>query len=226
MESGNLTEWSRYHAGYFASINRMFEESKGEEFVYVREHLKLSLEVISQWDPWGVCQICGRAKGDAIRKKRGYCRIKLTTNSNEKKATDVKNKLDPDVSYLLNSPAISCRSMRLKNVLPGQYNSLIYRILCKLYGIKICKICIFDFIFNWQFSNTLINKYKHLPSSQYDVFCVKLTSKHSISGIDPINYICREFIQNRCFAKHYSKSHAKILLKARRCDTTYISLFL
>lgn len=120
MESGNLTEWSRYHDGYFAPINRMFEESKGEEFVYVREHLKLSLEVISQWDPWGICQICGRAKDDGLRKKRGYCRIKLTANSDEKKTIGVQDKLELDEVYLQHATAVSCRSMRLGKVLTGQ----------------------------------------------------------------------------------------------------------
>lgn len=120
MESGNVTEWSRYHDGYFAPINRMFEESKGEEFVYVREHLKLSLEVISQWDPWGICQICGRAKGDGLRKKKGYCRIKLTTNSDVKKAIGFEDKLKLDEVYLLHANAVSCKSMRMAKVLPGQ----------------------------------------------------------------------------------------------------------
>lgn len=103
----------------------MFEESKGEEFVYVREHLKLSLEVISQWEPWGICQICGRAKDDGLRKKRGYCRIKLTANSDEKEAIrsggGPDKKKDHDEVYLLHANAVSCRSARLGNVLPGQY---------------------------------------------------------------------------------------------------------
>lgn len=100
----------------------MFEESKGEEFVYVREHLKLSLEVISQWDPWGICQICGRAKDDGLRKKRGYCRIKLTANSDEKGAIGAADKRKPDEQYLLHVNAVSCRSLRLGSVLPGQWS--------------------------------------------------------------------------------------------------------
>lgn len=119
MESGNLSQWSRYQQEYFAPINRMLAESKGEEFLYVREHLKLGLEVISQWEPWGICQICGRAKGDGLRKKRGYCRIKLTANSNEKKPIG-GDKLKSDEVYLLHANAVSCRSTRLGNVLPGQ----------------------------------------------------------------------------------------------------------
>lgn len=98
----------------------MFDESKGEEFLYVREHLKLGLEVISQWDPWGICQICGRAKDDGLRKKRGYCRIKLTANSDEKGTIGVADKRKPDEEYLLHVNAVSCRSIRLGIVLPGQ----------------------------------------------------------------------------------------------------------
>ncbi|XP_018568706.1 uncharacterized protein LOC108908986 [Anoplophora glabripennis] len=112
IETGNLTAWAKYHDDYFSSINALFKESHGVEFLRVREYLKLDLEIVTQWDQWGICQVCGRPKDEGIRKKKGYCRIKLTKNG---QGNSTEN---PDEIYLQNANAISCRSKRLLAIFP------------------------------------------------------------------------------------------------------------
>lgn len=34
--------------------------------------------MVTIWGPWGICQVCGRPKNEGIKKKIGYCRVKLT----------------------------------------------------------------------------------------------------------------------------------------------------
>lgn len=114
MESGNLTAWAKYHDEYFSPINRLFSESKGLEFVYLRDHLKVSLEMITQWDIWGACEVCGRPNNEGIKKKQGYCRLKLTANSHQ----NITDK--PDEVYFISANAVSCRSMRLYKLFPGE----------------------------------------------------------------------------------------------------------
>lgn len=78
METGNMTMWTEYHDNYFLPINNMFSSSNGEEFAFVRNELKLKMELITSWDPWGICEVCGRPNAKGIRRKTGFCRIKLT----------------------------------------------------------------------------------------------------------------------------------------------------
>nr|XP_023023209.1 uncharacterized protein LOC111511428 [Leptinotarsa decemlineata] len=116
LESGNLTDWAKYHEEHFTPINKLFAESEGKEFVHLREHLKVSLEAISHWDPWGMCEVCGRANGEGVRKKRGRCRIKLTRTSRENSTSN------PDELFFLNANEVSCRSMKLGKMFPGMSN--------------------------------------------------------------------------------------------------------
>ncbi|KAK9872138.1 hypothetical protein WA026_016192 [Henosepilachna vigintioctopunctata] len=41
-------------------INYLFKNSLSPEYVYIRENLKLSLELKSDWESWGPCEVCGR----------------------------------------------------------------------------------------------------------------------------------------------------------------------
>ncbi|KAJ8955048.1 hypothetical protein NQ314_006926 [Rhamnusium bicolor] len=116
FETGNISAWVKYHDDYFAPINDMFTQSNGKEFVYIREHLKLSLEVISQWDPWGICEVCGRPTNEGLRKKKGNCRLKINRNSDENTTSN------PEELYFLKANAISCKSDRLSLIFPGVSN--------------------------------------------------------------------------------------------------------
>lgn len=69
--------WRKYREDYMAPLNKMFKESKGTEFVRVREKLSLKLQVMTEWDPWGICELCGRPQGQGRRRKKGFCRVKI-----------------------------------------------------------------------------------------------------------------------------------------------------
>lgn len=116
VETGNLTAWTKYHDDYFPPINTLFKESQGTEFRRIREFLKLDFEIVTQWDPWGICQVCGRPKDEGLRKKKGFCRIKITKNAENNSISD------PDEVYLQNANAVSCRSNRLSRILPETSN--------------------------------------------------------------------------------------------------------
>lgn len=86
-QTGNLTTWRKYHKEYFQPLNRMFADSLGEEFVAVREKLNLKIELMTDWEPWGICEVCGRPQGNGLRRKKGHCRLKIDQlNNNVRKA--------------------------------------------------------------------------------------------------------------------------------------------
>lgn len=76
-EKGNLTAWRKYREDYMAPLNKMFRESQGEEFKRVRDKLLLKFEVMTEWDPWGICEVCGRPQGQGLKRKKGFCRLKI-----------------------------------------------------------------------------------------------------------------------------------------------------
>ncbi|KAF7286872.1 hypothetical protein GWI33_003443 [Rhynchophorus ferrugineus] len=112
LEKGNVTAWANYQKDYFSSINSMFRESSGTEFLYVRDILKISMELVTQWGSWSTCQICGRPQGMGLMKRTGKCRLKL----NSKKERTENHSADE--LYLYNAPAISCRALRLQRMFP------------------------------------------------------------------------------------------------------------
>lgn len=77
-EQGNLTDWRRYHNENFMPINKQFASSPSTDYVYLREELHLNVEVITEWEPWGPCEVCGRPQGAGKRRKKGFCRLKIT----------------------------------------------------------------------------------------------------------------------------------------------------
>lgn len=119
VESGNLTAWSKYHENFFAPINILFETSMGTEFLKARQQLNLSIEVITHWSKWGVCGVCGRPQGEAVKKKRGECRLKLKS---EFKGNET---LPRDEMVLLTVNEISCRSITFENVFPGNFSFML-----------------------------------------------------------------------------------------------------
>lgn len=77
FETGNLTAWRKYHEDFFAPINKMLKESKGVEFLRIRDVLRIEIEAVTEWDSWGICEICGRAQGQGRRRRKGFCRLKI-----------------------------------------------------------------------------------------------------------------------------------------------------
>lgn len=61
-----------------APLNKMLKESQGVEFKRVRDNLHLKFDVITEWEPWGICEVCGRPQGQGRRRKKGFCRLKIT----------------------------------------------------------------------------------------------------------------------------------------------------
>lgn len=82
-ETGNLTSWRKYREDYMAPLNKMFRESQGIEFKRVREDLKLKFEVVTEWDSWSICEVCGRPQGEGRKRKKGFCRLKITPHKNK-----------------------------------------------------------------------------------------------------------------------------------------------
>ncbi|XP_030765080.1 uncharacterized protein LOC115889268 isoform X2 [Sitophilus oryzae] len=112
VETGNITAWAKYQENYFFSINNLFKESSGTEFVYIRDQLHISMELITQWAPWSKCQVCGRPQGNGIMKRKGMCRIKLGVMS------VLPGNLSAGELYLFKAPAVSCRSTKLQRMFP------------------------------------------------------------------------------------------------------------
>lgn len=76
-ETGNLTTWLKYRDDYIVPLNKMFRDSKGVEFTKLREKLQLKVNVMTEWESWGICEICGRPQGQGRRRRKGSCRLKM-----------------------------------------------------------------------------------------------------------------------------------------------------
>lgn len=121
-ETGSMTKWRQYHEEYLEPVNQMFKKSQSEEVVYVREKLFLSIEVVTEWDHWGPCEVCGRPAGEGRRHKKGFCRIKLTQTTANKPITARSD----EESILLGVYELSCRSLILERVFPSISQDLKY----------------------------------------------------------------------------------------------------
>ncbi|KAL3265387.1 hypothetical protein HHI36_009593 [Cryptolaemus montrouzieri] len=117
-ESGNITEWLKYHEDNMFPLNNLFKNSLSPEYVYIREKLHLNLEMKTDWDVWSPCEICGREIGKGIRKRKGRCRLKVERNEMSK-----IDELSPDEIFLVNAFEISCRSLLLERLTPTIFNS-------------------------------------------------------------------------------------------------------
>ncbi|KAH1004852.1 hypothetical protein HUJ05_005621 [Dendroctonus ponderosae] len=110
--AGKIVDWAKYQQDFFLSVNGLFKESDATEFVYLRDVLKVDAALVTQWGPWGACQACGRPQGEGLMKKRGSCRVKLSPLGSP------PPNLTSNELYLLEAPAISCRSSRLLKLFP------------------------------------------------------------------------------------------------------------
>ncbi|CAH1966909.1 unnamed protein product [Acanthoscelides obtectus] len=115
VEAGNISAWLTYHDQNYLPINKLFTQSNSDEFVRLRDIVSVDLELITQWDPWGPCDVCGRPDNHGVKKKRGRCRIKVTVKGGE----PVRNAED---AYLQNVTILSCRSRKLYKLFPGVSN--------------------------------------------------------------------------------------------------------
>ncbi|XP_045479421.1 uncharacterized protein LOC123684279 [Harmonia axyridis] len=119
VESGNLTDWLKYHEDNMYPINYLFKDSLSPEYAYLREKLKISLELKTDWDLWGPCEVCGRSKG--IKSRRGRCRIKIE----QIQISEDYKLFTQDENYLVKAFEISCRSMVIKRLVPTIFNSTV-----------------------------------------------------------------------------------------------------
>ncbi|GJQ65177.1 hypothetical protein Trydic_g7318 [Trypoxylus dichotomus] len=116
IESGNITDWAKYQKENFHHINQLFLHGNGQEFVRLRTVLGISMELITLWDAWSECEVCGRPFGEGIRRKKGHCRIKVSPAS-VRPSTNIT--LTEEELQLVKSTEIGCRSTLLNDLLPN-----------------------------------------------------------------------------------------------------------
>ncbi|KAF5282203.1 hypothetical protein FQR65_LT02900 [Abscondita terminalis] len=112
-ETGNLSKWFVYHDEYFKPANNLFKTSMNNEFLYVRENLSVNVELVTEWTPWGPCEVCGRPQGNGIRQRKGLCRLKLNSNRN----ATFQNRKEDEI-FFLDSYELSCKSLTLFRLFP------------------------------------------------------------------------------------------------------------
>ncbi|KAI4462533.1 hypothetical protein MML48_4g00008454 [Holotrichia oblita] len=121
IESGNITEWAKYQKENFYPINQLFLHGNGPDFVRLRDALRINLVLITTWDAWSDCEVCGRPLGEGIRKKKGHCRIKITPLHLDN-TTNVNSSYTEEELQLIESTEIGCRSKILSDLTPTVFN--------------------------------------------------------------------------------------------------------
>ncbi|XP_064214923.1 uncharacterized protein LOC103312737 isoform X2 [Tribolium castaneum] len=180
LETGNITVWRKYHDEYFLPINMLFNHSEGVEFRHIREQLHVEMEMVTIWGPWGICQVCGRPKDEGIRKKVGYCRIKLT----QKGSASLQN--NTDLHFIKNANEIACRSKILGRILPGVSN--LTRIIPNFVQTEACQgTCNPDaegFSKGWKAGKTSAFKYRKIfvlaEGSHLTLVCPESTLENKV----------------------------------------------
>ncbi|XP_068907187.1 uncharacterized protein [Tenebrio molitor] len=181
VETGNFTSWRKYYEEYFVPINILFAESEGTEFRHIREGLEIEMEITTQWGPWGICEICGRPKNEGIRRKTGFCRIKLTQKSSANFSSP-----DTDKTFVKNANEISCRSKILGRLLPGVSN--LTRIIPSFVQVQSCEgTCNPDaegFNKGWKTGKTAAFKYRKrfvlAENSHLTLICPESTLENKV----------------------------------------------
>lgn len=123
-ETGNLSIWRNYHDENFLPVNQLFLTSNSSDFFSVRENLMLKLELFTEWDNWGPCQVCGRPQGAGQRRKKGLCRIKLSAVDDVQKNPSRANitAKDEDEKFILFVSKLSCKSLVIERLFPAISN--------------------------------------------------------------------------------------------------------
>lgn len=120
-EKGNLTHWKKYHDENISPINKMLNQSQSKEVLYLKNDLKVHIELETSWGRPSPCEICGRPKGDGRKYTDGHCRAKITRLGNPQ-----LSKITADVKMLMRATHLSCRSISLHNLVPGIVNQTSY----------------------------------------------------------------------------------------------------
>ncbi|XP_026675099.1 uncharacterized protein LOC108631333 isoform X2 [Ceratina calcarata] len=111
MEQGNTTDWEKYREMYLASVTTRFAVSQMSELAEIRK-VGITLQVISEWGPWGPCEHCIRNRG--YKKSVGQCRLIRQIN------TAIANKSDSSiVKFFRKSPSIPCKGVLLEEEFPS-----------------------------------------------------------------------------------------------------------
>ncbi|CAL7936717.1 unnamed protein product [Xylocopa violacea] len=110
-EQGNVTEWEKYREMHLASVTMRFAVSQMHEIAEIRE-VGITLQVISEWMPWGPCEHCVLKRG--YRTRVGKCRLKRQVNMT------VANKSDSFVvKFFRRCPSLPCKAILLEEQFPG-----------------------------------------------------------------------------------------------------------
>ncbi|CAK9804412.1 hypothetical protein ANTQUA_LOCUS4078 [Anthophora quadrimaculata] len=117
-EQGNLTEWEKYREIYLASVTTRFAVSQMSELAEIRE-VGITLQVISEWAPWSLCEHCVRNRG--YKTSLGNCRLKRHINAT------IADKSDSSiVKFFQKSPLIPCKSILLEEEFPAISSAVRY----------------------------------------------------------------------------------------------------
>lgn len=81
FETGDLVAWKKYQQDYLEPINGRFKKSVEHDFKRLRRFLVA--EIITYWDAWGPCELCGRPAGDGRKTRIGFCRLKLKRHNRQ-----------------------------------------------------------------------------------------------------------------------------------------------
>lgn len=77
---GNMTTWAIYHKNILVPVNKYFKTTHESEVNFLRKDWGITLEVMTEWGPWGKCEVCENPPGQATKTRTGYCRIKPKNN--------------------------------------------------------------------------------------------------------------------------------------------------
>lgn len=135
---GKLSEWEEYKRLRLNPININFEKSDVSPYLQLKMQFNITFNVITLWEDWGKCEICGRRNG--IRRKIGKCRLRpiLFNHNQTTKLAKRDNAIKENVTnFLYDGYHIACASLQLNFTLPEL--SIIVRNIPDFEAVEACE---------------------------------------------------------------------------------------
>ncbi|GBP03689.1 hypothetical protein EVAR_2430_1 [Eumeta japonica] len=117
---GKIHNWNEYKRVYLDPLSDKLEKSSAEPFSDLRR-LNFTFRLMTSWEPWGSCELCGRRKG--MRRKLGKCVVHSKPSvflTNDTYQTTLPNSTVDTILryYIMDNYDAPCRSIKLNEIFP------------------------------------------------------------------------------------------------------------
>ncbi|XP_075214085.1 uncharacterized protein LOC142320270 [Lycorma delicatula] len=110
-DQGNTENWKAYVQKFIIPMKEKFLQSENEEYIYLRNILRVQMNIVSEWEKQQACDGCTQ-----ISKRKAFCRLRPTHK--EKMDEENINLQMLTIKRFLSIYQLSCHSLQLSALFP------------------------------------------------------------------------------------------------------------